>query len=513
MLYARMNREYVNEDELAKSRVREFYRKQNEAMYGEEKETKMSPGALSSQLKYGIDSLFENFRNAVEQVLAADYNGDLTQQKTYEVIKKYNQLSSYLKNVIDIKALTKDDQDKIEKEFEGMRDKLLLLKKIATDNNFIDADDISDMVDTILKIKVMKGLEKVSSQSVGMVENIKSKNESLQLIQDAINNLLTIDTDLRNPALTASTKLKKQTDLYNALNIIFNNPDLNPLEFAQIRTDATEVAKLLNDIKSDITFFENIRRKLQSEGKYIEDVLSNGFDSLTDTNIKSKIDKVVDELKIIIANSEKAQLDKIDPADPDILLKTTAIESKWKAELIKLDPKQINKLINKEITNRDTKYKNEFPTFGTDYKNTSTYMNANNTLDENALLAEEEKINKIRLGLNKLEADLIKNLDDNIKAFIRPIASAKPTIGTKIVQQKPTKTKAAAKTAPKPTPPPIYTTYESFKNKYEKTVDDYIKNQSKYKVFNGQSKHHMTIKSRWKTYQGLTNTDKELFFT
>ena len=71
----------------------------------------------------------------------------------------------------------------------------------------------------------MKGLEKVSSQSVGMVENIKSKNESLQLIQDAINNLSTIDTDLRNPALTASTKLKNQTDLYNALNIIFNNPE------------------------------------------------------------------------------------------------------------------------------------------------------------------------------------------------------------------------------------------------------------------------------------------------
>ena len=289
MLYVtRINKAYVNEDELAKSRVREFYRKQNEAMYGEEKETKMSPGALSSQLKYGIDSLFENFRNAVEQVLAADYNGDLTQQKTYEVIKKYNQLSSYLKNVIDIKALTKDDQDKIEKEFEGMRDKLLLLKKIAIDNNFIDKDDISDMVDTILKIKVMKGLEKVSSQSVGMVENIKSKNESLQLIQDAINNLSTIDTDLRNPALTASTKLKNQTDLYNALNIIFNNPDLNPLEFAQIRTDAQRVTDLLNDIKSDITFFENIRKKLESEGKYIQDVFDNGFDSLTLPNMRTR---------------------------------------------------------------------------------------------------------------------------------------------------------------------------------------------------------------------------------
>ena len=94
MLYARINKEYVNDDELAKSRVREFYRKQNEAMYGEEKEERTSPGGLTSNLKYGIDSLFENFRNSVEQILSADYNGDLTQQKGYEVIKKYNQLSS-----------------------------------------------------------------------------------------------------------------------------------------------------------------------------------------------------------------------------------------------------------------------------------------------------------------------------------------------------------------------------------------------------------------------------------
>ena len=39
MLYARMNKEYVNEDELAKSMVVSMYRKQNETMYGETKET------------------------------------------------------------------------------------------------------------------------------------------------------------------------------------------------------------------------------------------------------------------------------------------------------------------------------------------------------------------------------------------------------------------------------------------------------------------------------------------
>jgi len=87
MLYARINNEYVNDDELAKSRVREFYRKQNEAMYGEEKEERTSPGGLTSNLKYGIDSLFENFRNSVEQVLSADYNGDLTLQKSMKLLR------------------------------------------------------------------------------------------------------------------------------------------------------------------------------------------------------------------------------------------------------------------------------------------------------------------------------------------------------------------------------------------------------------------------------------------
>ena len=98
MLYARMNKEYVNEDELAKSMVVSMYRKQNEAMYGETNETSIKPESLTSQLKYGIYTLFENFRNSVEQILSADYNGDITQQKGYEVIKMYNRLSSYLKN-------------------------------------------------------------------------------------------------------------------------------------------------------------------------------------------------------------------------------------------------------------------------------------------------------------------------------------------------------------------------------------------------------------------------------
>ena len=160
---------------------------------------------------------FENFRNSVEQILSADYNGDLTQQKGYEVIKKYNQLSSYLKNVINLKALSKEDQDAIEKQFDDMKEKLLLLKKIANDNNFIDKDDISDMVDTILKLKVMKEIEKVSSKSPGIVAAVKGKSESVKQIEESINKLGDIDQLLQSPEIQTSTKLQDMKDEYKNL--------------------------------------------------------------------------------------------------------------------------------------------------------------------------------------------------------------------------------------------------------------------------------------------------------
>ena len=75
-------------------------------------------------MRYGFDSLFENFRNAIEQVLAEEYNGDLTNQKTYEVIKKYNQLSSYLKNIMNMKQLSDKDQEKIQVKFNELKDKM-----------------------------------------------------------------------------------------------------------------------------------------------------------------------------------------------------------------------------------------------------------------------------------------------------------------------------------------------------------------------------------------------------
>ena len=113
MLYARINKEYINQDELAKKVVFERTISQVNRLYKDQPEVAMKPGQLSSQLKYGFDSAFEGFRGAIEQVLNAEYNGDITTQKTYEIIKKYNQLSSYLKNVVNMKQLSPDDEETI----------------------------------------------------------------------------------------------------------------------------------------------------------------------------------------------------------------------------------------------------------------------------------------------------------------------------------------------------------------------------------------------------------------
>ena len=58
MLYARINKEYINQDELAKKIVFERTISQVNRLYKDQPEVAMKPGQLSSQLKYGFDSLF-----------------------------------------------------------------------------------------------------------------------------------------------------------------------------------------------------------------------------------------------------------------------------------------------------------------------------------------------------------------------------------------------------------------------------------------------------------------------
>ena len=150
MLFARRNQAFVDDEEQSKKIVFERTLKWVKRLYPEEnKEVALTPVKISSQLQYGYDSLFESFRSAVEQVLSASYDGELASQKSYEIIRKYNQLSSFLKNILNMNQATPDDEARIKKDFDSMKDKLTALKNLAVANNFHDEKDIVFMVDKI----------------------------------------------------------------------------------------------------------------------------------------------------------------------------------------------------------------------------------------------------------------------------------------------------------------------------------------------------------------------------
>ena len=408
MLYARMNKEYVNEDELAKSMVVSMYRKQNETMYGETKESSTKPESLTSQLKYGIDSLFENFRNSVEQILSADYNGDLTQQKGYEVIKKYNQLSSYLKNVINLKALSDTDQKAIEKQFDDLKEKLMLLKQIAEDNNFLDKDDIADMVDKVTKISKSKDLEKVSGKSTGLVENVQNKNTSVKQIEISINNLSDIDKLLNSPEIQNSTKLADMNLEYQTLLTFFSDPDLNPLETDMVQKNYDAVNTLKKFVEDSRNNFIDVKAKLQDSGNFIDNVLTYGFDDLDDIKIEARVLDIATQNKALLINARGAELKPLKKTSAK-----NAVNTKYDLELEKLKPnkKGFIALVRDEKKERGREYTAEFKTLENEYQQTETYKKNLDALDENALRLEEKEMNDILAKFENVKTNIRTTLD------------------------------------------------------------------------------------------------------
>ena len=86
-------------------------------------------------------------------------------------------MSSYLKNIIGMNQLSPEDEEKIKKNFNDLRGKLDELKKIAVYNNFVDRQDIVDMVNKINETSTTQKDEfkPVSATSPEMVDDIKAK--------------------------------------------------------------------------------------------------------------------------------------------------------------------------------------------------------------------------------------------------------------------------------------------------------------------------------------------------
>ena len=193
MLYAnaKRNQEYVDEEEMAKKIVFERTIKWVNKLYpDEQKEVAMKPASLTNLLQYGYDSVFESWKSSIEQLLSATYHDDKVPAKSYEIIKKYNQLSSYLKNIVSMNKLSPEDELKIKTDFDKMRDKLNALKKLAVQNNLLDKQDLIEMCDKIngTTNEPKSEYDKVTGDTTNMTSVITSKlsakDEYLQMFTD-----------------------------------------------------------------------------------------------------------------------------------------------------------------------------------------------------------------------------------------------------------------------------------------------------------------------------------------
>jgi hypothetical protein len=480
----------------------------------------MKPGQLSSQLKYGFDSLFEGFRSAIEQVLAADYNGDITTQKTYEIIKKYNQLSSYLKNVVNMKQLSPDDEETLKKSFNELREKLELLKQIAIDNNFLDKQDIIEMVDKINETSTTpkQELGKIPGTTISMVQAVQNKNEALKLIQEAVEKLEIIEQDLQDTNIANSTKLQSQQDEYKQLFDFFDDQNLNPLEFELIQQNYEAVENLETDVKNDIAWFIDTKQKIAVIYQELDDYekkkdLPTITDALIEKLIREKTD-IEAKNEIDVLNATFDALSDADKQDPikigELKQDSDDVKNYWDDLVTKqLLPDALNTLAQWKILEFG-KLRGELDNATLDGQGN---MIDNDTLDENDLSNKENELNKIKTDLLNNETLWLNNM---IKATVIEINKV-----SKGVVPKPKKIKIK-KTPPQPStaPPalrskivinPVYKDYASFRNAYIKAYTD-TKNKTRAKNFAGLAKTEKGYKGAWNRYLLMGKLGKENYF-
>ena len=143
--------------------------------------------------------------------------------------------------------LSPEDEEALKKIFDDLKDKLIALKKLAIENDFLDKEDISNMVDKINQSTTTTKVEyeTVSAKSPEMVETVNDKLNAKALINKALNKLQEINNSLNDPNMARNTNLLSYTTEYQRLEAFFQNPTIVPSEYATIKTnyDATDALK------------------------------------------------------------------------------------------------------------------------------------------------------------------------------------------------------------------------------------------------------------------------------
>ena len=513
-LYTRANNEYINQDELAKRIAFERTISQVNKYYGDEKEVSIKPGQLTSQLRYGFDSLFENFRNAIEQVLAEEYNGDLTNQKTYEVIKKYNQLSSYLKNIMNMKQLSDKDQEEIQAKFNELKDKLNLLKKIAIDNQFLDSDDIVEMVDKINNVTADKKTEmkSVPATSTKMVKTLENKTDAESMINDNADLLKDVTAKLLDPQITASKKLADFNAERDKIAQFFSDPNnLDPvLKYQDIKENYDALKVISDDVSSDIKWFDENRAKIPTT---IQDVKDNR--TQMDAYITDFIDKADDR---VVASIDKIKNDEIQAAE-DEFTEGNITEQERDDEVLDVN----NKYDTKYYTDFQTKvadvlnrYRQKLYKSDLDPITQEIDLNEKKTdtdakllaLDEDQIIDILSELDKMNTGINNLLKKYIANTSAHLdkQKELQTVAQP-PQVERK--QKEPDKPPKKPKTVQKVKFIP-YTNVGSFAKKYRDSANEYFNKTTNFTEFPKYLFTYITTPPQRKTPQAQAKAEADI---
>ena len=291
---------------------------------------------------------------------------------------------------------------------------------------------------------------------------------------------------------------------------------MNPLEFSLIQQNYDAVDNLEKYVKNDITWFVDTKKLLTDTYDELSDYeAKNAFpnvnDALIDKMVQEKIEEPkAEELKILqdrfdaLTDIEQGEFVNIAKLQQD----TDDAENRW--DQIAIDAKA-------ELA----KYKVTFFTkFKADLQKTSTYNGANDTLDENGLVAEDKKLNDLMDRITTDEeiylTQIMKDVDDEIKKISALVikVSTQPQLPKKKIKT----TTAPQALASKIVSNPIYTTYSQFENAYKDALKMKKAKTKTFTVFVGKPIKDPTalgqaIRNKWKVYTSFDEGKKKLFFT
>ena len=353
----RVNQEYINADQLINREVmnRQF------ALINSFKNETSKANTIDSNIKYSFDKLFEDFRNAVEGILSADYEDNLTLTKSYELIKKYNNLSSFLNNIVKLGSITERDRIVIKDQFKTILPLLKELRNVADSYNFLDRGEISDMVS---KIEYENYIPvSADSRGVSIKSKLAEKNELVDMVDKA--NVI-IDNLESKPQLTPEEK-QQLDDL-----TIFFADEKNDIRKAFRSSKDSKNEEYIQYIKSNFDKLKQLQETVSSKEKYIDDrfdvilkntdIATNEYNELSNDITQDEIDKAYDRVDKVIKSNKTNEIKAIDKTLPKTqkIQERTDIIDKWdKQGVLYKDEiyKKLNVLIPK-IQNQLLDYKN-----------------------------------------------------------------------------------------------------------------------------------------------------------